>query len=412
MALDNFEDWIISVDDHVIEPPHVWQSRLPKKFLDRAPRVVHDENGEAWLYDGKRIPINGLVTQGGLDRSTYNPLPTTFEAMRPFCYDPKERIKAMNQDGVLASMCFPHLPRFCGQEFSEGPDRELGLLCIQAYNDFIIDEWCGEAPDRLIPCIITPLWDARLAADEIERCAAKGAKAVTFSEQPTDLHSPSIHDPRHYWDPLFSAAQDTNTALAVHLGSSSTMPWAPSDAPSMIPLVLMGWRAATTLTNWLYSSVFARFPQLRLTLSEGGIGWLPNTLSRCDYSQLQYRAWGERYIYHKDLSITDQGEGFVSWAYGDMTPTDVYRKHIRGCCIAEQEGYAADCIRQVGPEYIVLETDFPHADSTWPNTHSKIDAALAGFTAEEQYMLRRGNAEAWYDFKAPTVSPVPLDIAV
>ncbi len=407
MAVENANDWIISVDDHVIEPPNLWQDRLPARFKERGPKVLRDERGDAWHFEGKRIPVNGLVTMGGFERSTYNPLPVNYADIRPSCYDPKARLEAMNEDGIIASMVFPNLPRFCGQEFSEGPDREMALYCIQAYNDFIIDEWSASAPGRFIPCIITPLWDSRLAAAEIERCAAKGARAVTFSEQPTDLGLPSIHDTRGFWDPVFRTAEEAGVTLAVHLGSSSTMPWAPTDAPSMVPLVLMGWRAASTLTNWLFSSVFARFPGLRVTLSEGGIGWLPSTLGRCDYSQFQYRPWGERYIYHKDQSITDQGVGFTSWAHGDLTPSQVFQKNMRGCCIVEQEAHPVDSIRQVGADYIFLETDFPHADSTYPTTHKLVDEALVSFTEEERYALRRGNAESWYNFEAAT-PPVAL----
>ena len=111
-----------------------------------------------------------------------------------------------------ASLCFPAFPRFCGQEFTEASDRELGLACVRAYNDWMIDEWCGAVPGRLIPLVILPLWDADLAVAEVERCAAKGARAVTFSENPAALGLPSVHDRRQYWDPVFAACADERHA--------------------------------------------------------------------------------------------------------------------------------------------------------------------------------------------------------
>ena len=114
----------------------------------------------------------------------------------------------MNRDGVLASLCFPSFPRFCGQAFTEAKDKVLGLLCVQAYNDWMLEDWCGAAPGRFIPLMIIPLWDPQLAVTEIERTAAKGGRAIAFSENPYPLGLPSIHDKSRYWDPVFAAAAD------------------------------------------------------------------------------------------------------------------------------------------------------------------------------------------------------------
>jgi predicted TIM-barrel fold metal-dependent hydrolase len=402
VAVSNLADWVISVDDHVIEPPHLWQARLPRRFKARGPRIVHEDQGDFWHYDGTRVPINGLVTQAGFETATHNPRPARFADMPAYCYDADARLEAMNRDGVLASLCLPTFPRACGQAFSERPDRELGLLCIRAYNDFIIDEWCAADPGRFIPCIITSQ-EARLAAAEIERCAAKGAKSVTFSEQPVDMNLRSIHDPGRYWDPLFRAAEETGMTVSVHLGSSSSMPWAPPDASPMVSWAKLGWRAASTLTDWVFSDVLARFPKLKVDLAESGIGWLPSTLARLDYVHSRYGPWAERYVFTRDTgSIVDRGDGFSTWPHGQLTPTDVFRAHVRGCCIANQDGFVAETIHQIGSQYVLMETDFPHTDSTWPHSHEFIDDALKGFTADEQHALRRGNAEAWYGFKPAT----------
>ena len=403
MAMQDFDGWMISVDDHVIEPPHVWERRLPAKLRDRGPRVITEGADQYWLYDGKRINVNSLVTAAGLDESMMTVIPTTYIDMPEHCYDPKARVRAMDEDGVLMEACYPNLPRFCGQEFMEGPDKQLGLLCITAYNDFIIDEWAGTAPERFLPAIIIPLWDPVLAAAEMERCADKGAKMVMFSELPHELGLPTVHDVRRYWDPVFRTAVDTNMVISVHLGSSSKMPTTSPDAPSTISNVLTGWRAANTLLDWIFSDVFERFPALRLTLSEGGIAWLPQCLGRSDYA-LHHWAWTERYIYHKDMTITDLGPDHRVWRHGDRTPTDVFRTNIRGCSIPEQDGpHFEELVRWIGVEQVLLETDFPHGDSSWPRTQQVLTNALGKFSATESFALRIGNAMAWYSLTSDDV---------
>ena len=73
---------------------------------------------------------------------------------------------------------FPTITRFCGQLFAEASDREFGFVCLQAYNDWLIDEWCAAAPGRYIPLTLIPIWDPQLAAKEMERCAAGCIRAT------------------------------------------------------------------------------------------------------------------------------------------------------------------------------------------------------------------------------------------
>ena len=119
----------------------------------------------------------------------------------------------------------------------------------------MIDEWCGTVPGRFIPLIIIPLWDPAAAAVEIERCAAKGATAFAFSENPEPLGLPTIHDPNRYWDPVMAAAQDLQMVVCMHVGSSSTMPTISSDAPGLANLTFGAVRAAGTMLAWLFSDV-------------------------------------------------------------------------------------------------------------------------------------------------------------
>ena len=195
---------IISVDDHVVEPPTLWVDRLPKKYRDVGPRVERDsaifnfeggvfsyEKGVAggqecdwWLYDDLVYPFPKLSAAVGFEDLDVTPV--TFDQIKPGCWKQKERLEDMDQNHVEASVCFPNvLPRFCGQSFLEREDKDLALLCVKAYNDWMIDEWCaGDGKGRLIPMTLVPLWDPLLAAEEIRRCADKGSHAIAFTENP------------------------------------------------------------------------------------------------------------------------------------------------------------------------------------------------------------------------------------
>ena len=397
-------NWMISVDDHVLEPPTVWQDRVPAALRDRAPKLVRDAEGEAWVYDGRRFNTFGLSATAGKSREQFSADPVSYEDMRPGCYDPAARVADMDEAGVLASLCFPSFPRFCGQTFYEAKDRELGLLCVRAYNDWMIDEWCGYAPDRLIPQILLPLWDQYAGAAEIERCAGKGAKAVTFSENPVRLGLPSIHHPDRFWDPVLETAADAGIVICMHIGSSSAVPSMSDEAPS---LVTYAWSfaamASGTLCDWLFSSVFQRFPQLQIALSEGGIGWIPYFLERAE--QVVDK---QRFLAARGDAIADIRTGIVRHRpneinFDEFDVREVFRDHIHGCFIEDGTGVAN--LDRIGIDNVMMEVDYPHSDSTWPHCIATARAQLAGLTETDAYKLLRGNAERL--FRLTPMTPTP-----
>src|SRR3546814_5564111 len=132
----------------------------------------------------------------------------TCDGMPPGCYDPKGGVDDMRLNHVEASLCFPSFPRFCGQTFTEAKDRELGEACIYAYNDWMVEEWCGDSDGALLPLTIVPLWDAELAAKEVRRNAERDVRAVCFSEIPPHLGLPSIHSGE--WDPFIRSEEHTS----------------------------------------------------------------------------------------------------------------------------------------------------------------------------------------------------------
>ncbi|HLU42874.1 MAG TPA: amidohydrolase family protein, partial [Microthrixaceae bacterium] len=179
---------IISVDDHVVEPPDMFEGRLPSKYADRAPRVIENEAGrEMWLFEGTEIPNFGLNAVSGRPQEEYGIEPTRFDEIREGCWNVDARVDDMNAGGVLASLNFPSFPQFCGQIFANTEDKDLALAVLQAYNDWHVDEWCGSHPGRFIPMGLPVLWDPELAAAEVARLAAKGVHSLTFTENPAKL---------------------------------------------------------------------------------------------------------------------------------------------------------------------------------------------------------------------------------
>lgn len=394
---DRTLDWLISVDDHVLEPPHLWVDRVAAKDRDRAPHMVVDGDMEYWVYDGKRYPSSGLSAVAGKSKEEFSPEPVTYAEMRPGCYDAHARIEDMDRAGILASLCFPTVTRFCGQLFMEASDRDFGFVCLQAYNDWMIDEWCAAAPGRYIPLVLIPMWDPPLAAKELERCAAKGATAFAFSENPAPLGLPTIHDKDRYWDPVMAAASELEMVVSMHVGSSSQVPQIAPDSPFMANLAWGAVRTSGTMLSWLFSGMFTRFPGVRIALSEGEIGWMPYFLERAEQVLDKQRFWVQRGVQFMSHATTDV----------DLDTLDVRRlfeEHVFGCFIDDAHGIAS--LDEIGVDNVMCETDYPHSDSTWPDCIQSVKKLIGHLPPDVQYKVLRGNAERLYRF-TPAEPPVP-----
>jgi predicted TIM-barrel fold metal-dependent hydrolase len=394
---------IISVDDHVVEPPHVWQTWLPEKYRAAGPRVERkrwsdfelkkgakyamseDPNGlwgDAWYYEDKLIyvhkrfvalpesAVSGPDDNLEFDRTQMTMTALTYDEMRKGCWDRDARVKDLALNWVDGSLAFPTFPRFCGQTFYEGDDKELGLACIRAYNDWMVEEWCEPSGGVNIPLCLIPLWDAELAAAETLRNAQRGVRAICFSELPFHLGLPTIHS--GYWDPLFQVCNETGVTLCMHIGSSSTNPTASPDAPKGVGGTLAFNNSMASLADYLFSGVLVRFPTLKLAYSEGQIGWIPYALERADTIWEQHDSWQ----HSKDVL--------------PEPPSTYYYGRVYGCFTADRHGLFS--LEFVGPDNICFETDYPHTDTTWPHTHEYVEKMLTGYDEETAYKVLRGNA--------------------
>ena len=383
---------LISVDDHVVEPPDLWSSRLPKRYLDVGPRVQRgpaptfnyrggtgsmaegdgSKLADIWLYEEKRVPLFKLSAAAGFPRDEVDLSMVTYDEIRPGCFKVADRLADMDINHVEGSLCFPMFPRFCGQTFYEAKDRELALLCVQAYNDWMVEEWCGGSDGRLIPLCLIPLWDPALAAAEVRRNAARGVRALSFSELPHNLGMPTIHDPSGYWEPLWQACDETRTVVCMHIGSGSKMPSTSPDAPAAVGSTLTFNNAMGSLTDWLFSGLLDRYPNLTLAYSEGQIGWIPYILERADVVWEHNRGWG---------GVNDTVL---------RPPSSYFPGRIYGCFF--HDAYGLRNIDVIGEDNITFETDYPHSDSTWPHTKKMAEEMMGGLTKTQIDKVCRGNA--------------------
>jgi predicted TIM-barrel fold metal-dependent hydrolase len=360
---------LISVDDHLVEPPHLWTERLPARYRDVGPRVEQLPDGrEAWRYEDivYPIPIGMVRTLDGLDRESF-PNGVRYDEMRPGCYDPKERLVDMDTDGVWAQLAFPTFARFAGHRFIEGKDRELSRLCVQAYNDFVIEEWCATDPDRLLPMASIPFWDVEESIAEVERMAAAGAKAIAFSENPTYLGLPSVHDADH-WDPLWKAIEAVELPICMHIGSGTKLVASSDETPWPAVVALDAVGAMMNCVDWLYSGVFDRFPKLKIILSEGGAGWVPYVLERCE----------KVYDIHRPRIEAAR------------RPTETMAEHVCVCIVTDE--YAMANLDRLPIDNVLWESDYPHNDSMWPNSRTVFEQISAGIDEETVRKIGELNA--------------------
>jgi predicted TIM-barrel fold metal-dependent hydrolase len=307
--------------------------------------------------------------------------PARFEDMRPGCFDIGARVGDMDLNGVWASLCFPSLVAgFCGAVFIGSDDPGLGLACLRAWNRWHLEVWAGTFPDRIIPLQLPWLADVEVATAEVRSNAERGFKAVSFPEFPAQLHLPSIFT--DHWDPFFAACEETGTVVCLHTGASS---WAPLPSPSppfeLLP-TLFPVNALIAAAEWLWSGVPLRFPRLAVAMSEGGIGWVPMLLDRVDYV----------------LSHSASGAEGVSWP-SDLRPSEVLKRNFWFCTIDDPS--LVDLRHVIGVDHIMVESDYPHADSTWPDTQAVLSATMGGLDDTELRMVAAGNAAQLFRHPLP-----------
>lgn len=342
----NLEDVVlVSVDDHVIEPANAFTRHMPEKYKGKEPKVEQHSGRDVWVFEGQATGYMGLNSVVGRPKEEFGMEPLGYEHMRRGTWDVQARVADMNANGVLGSLCFPTFPGFAGQRFQNIKDKKVSLAAIQAYNDWHLEDWCNAAPGRFIPLMIIPWWDTNAAAIEIKRMADRGVHAMTFSDNPTVHGYPSIHN--DHWNPVWKACEDNNVVICCHIGTGAKAEHASDESPIDAWITSMPISIANSAADWLWAPMWKKHPNLRMALSEGGIGWIPYFLERADFTHSHHKAW-------------------TNSNFGGQKPSDFFNKHIITCYI--EDAFGLQNLDSINVDMVTWECDYPHSDCTWPHS--------------------------------------------
>ncbi|MGE0881159.1 MAG: amidohydrolase family protein [Acidimicrobiia bacterium] len=373
------EDMILlSIDDHSIEPPDLFERHMPAKYKADAPRLIQDNGRDQWVFQGAKVGMAGLAAVVSWPKEEWGFDPVNFSEMRPGCYDINERVKDMDANGMLAGMNFPTFAGFSGTHLAGTPNTDLTVAAIQAYNDWAIDELAGSHPGRFIPLAILPVFNLDAAVAEAKRVAKKGCVAVSLPETPYGLGLPSYGS--GHFDPLFAALLDGNITPCMHIAGAFQLIKRPSDAIQDDIMLIAPQVMTLTAVDLVLSGLLVRFPRLKFALSEGGIGWVASFLDRL-----------ERHVSNQ------------SWTHVDkfprgITPTQMWKEHFLACFISDPSGLNQR--ERIGVNTIAWECDYPHSDCTWPYSPEVLKAELdaANCSDDDIDAITWRNVSSFFDY--------------
>ncbi|MEY4269019.1 MAG: hypothetical protein RLZZ58_235 [Pseudomonadota bacterium] len=349
---------VVSIDDHAVEPADAFLRHYPEALRAEAPHIIDHGGKDVWMWNGTRYPTIGLNAVVGRPRSEYGMEPTRFDQLRPGTYNAKARVDDMNVNGILGSLNFPTFPSFAGGVFIAAAlagARDEALRAVRAYNDWHVYDWCGAAPERLIPLIMLPIWDMAATLSEMKRMSDLGVHALTFPDNPALCGLPSLHN--EYWEPFWKACVEYKMVINCHIGTGARAAHASEETPVDAWIVTMPMSISNSAADWLFGSFWKRYPDLRMALSEGGIGWIPYFLERADFT----------YEHHHEWTFSD---------FGKERPSDVFKRHIICCFIDDQFGVKN--LEYMNTDMVAYEVDYPHSDTVWPNCPEYLWASVNG----------------------------------
>ncbi len=385
----------ISADSHLEIDSRYWAPRVPAAHRDRVPRLVRLPDGsDAWLVEGRPLREVPYDLYGGKGRDRWRPYGQNY-ATTPGTGRPEQRLAEQDQDGIDAEVLFPGV---------SGPalwrsvrDDDAYRALVRAYNDFLAEDYCAAAPDRLIGLGVIPWSGLADAVAELEHCARLGLKGVVLGTFPSGRGYPTPEDDR-FW----AAAVDLGLAVAVHqefdrsgerAGPSFRYPRDPHNLGARVgqgfhdQMAKFGRLGALNALQLVLAGVFDRFPTLRVYFAETQIGWLPFFLQQADVRYERHCGWAEELLGLPRLA---------------RLPSAYIREH----CLwgFQYDRVGVELRHQIGVHCLMWATDFPHQDSEWPRSLEVVERNFAGVPPEETYQMVAGNAIAFFRLAAHPAS--------
>ncbi len=381
---------IISADSHMVEPGDLWTSRLPEAFRDRAPHVRPREGGGGLLFvptGAAPFPVAAVFGMGRAGEELREHMTAGYEMARPSGWDPAERLKDQDIDGVLAEVLYPSL----GLSLYRLPDHELQVACFKVYNDWIA-KFCAHNPHRLLGCGLLSIWDVPGAVAEMHRCKELGLRTVMIPATPPD----DIPYTEDVYEPLWEAAGKLRIPLSMHIGTNSGASGKARDSaftdgmnPKIKAKISQPQNFATTphemqktLASLVIGGVLDRHPDLRVVLVEGDAGWMPHLMYRLDHGYEKYRA-----IQNTQLS---------------RKPSEIVRAQVWSTFQEDPIGPVASNL--YGHGNYMWASDFPHTETTWPHSLDVVDRDFAGVDAQTRRKVTVQNAVDLYQINLDLIT--------
>ena len=376
---------IVSADAHILEPPSIWETWLPKSMLDKAPKLVKDvDGGDAWQFAGAPDPDPiGLVSTPGKAFDQFTWTGVTYDQARPGCYNGAERLKDMDIDGVDAELLFP--PQRTVGHFLGDDDDDFVRAGIEAYNNFLFDEFCAPDRARLIAVAQISSLGIDSAVEELRKAKARGFKSVVISNWPSGGEGVSDVD-----DAFWAAAADEGIPVCIHinLASRTSRQRQRQAAQKAGRNALYGGKAAkanakavgglagvfstvpATMGQLIFTGVFERFPDLHISMIETGVGWIPHLLEQMDDRYWRNRSWG-------NIPIQEP-------------PSHYWFRNMSATFIIDRSGITLR--HAVGINNMMWSTDYPHHGNDWPYSRKTIEDMMGQIDRAERYQIVAGNA--------------------
>jgi len=358
---------LISADSHVNEPPDLWRDRVPAALRDRAPRIERFAEGDAWVLEGVRDPINfGMNACAGLAPEDMKGW-VRFEDIRAGGYEPAARLEEMDRDGVDAEVLYP-TPRLSAAIIAN-PDAEYHLAMVKAYNDWI-SEFVSHAPTRFGGLAILPnRGGVRESVAEIDRVLERpGMRGIVMGCYPNGSLSIEPEDDR-----VWGALAERGVPLGIHVSLVGQMP-----AAHRSPLPGYGrfFDAPNRMIELVMAGVFDRFPHLDVVFAEVDVGWVPYVKEQIDnnYQRLDpVSRFGLRKLPSEYIAR--------HFHFGYMT--DSFGLRVRD---------------DIGVERILWSSDYPHISADWPYSWRTIQASMSGVAPRDKHLILAGNCARLYHF--------------
>jgi predicted TIM-barrel fold metal-dependent hydrolase len=367
---------ILSADSHFTEPGDLWLRTIDPEFRARAPHVVRQEESDVLVCDGAPMfpvgVLHGVRYKGG-----DVPLQGRYEDIPASSYEPEARLRDLAVDGVSAEVLYPTI----AMRFFTIEDPAFGAACVRAYNSFAAD-FCAYDPDRFKAIGVILLDDMDAAVAELHRCKDLGLVGAMIAVHP-DGALP-YHDARY--DPFWATADALQLPVSLHVSTERRVDEA---APRTAVQTFFGYQVVQhIIVGMIFAGTFDKYPGLQVVSVENDAGWAAHLVERMDYVQAKARA--------RNL-LKDQ--------FNQQIPSHYWRNNVYYTFMRDRTAVLARDV--IGVDRLMWSSDFPHGDSTWPDSQKVIDEELGDIPVADQRRILYENAATLYGFPALATESMP-----